>query len=155
MTFKAAPFEYLELAKATFKYPAIDNHTHPLLKEEFRDRFSFDGLLSEAQGPALKDSVDTLACFRATKQLSQLFGCEDDWDAVKKARERIGYDGLCRKCFETIGIHCLLLDDGLDGEKICEGVSWHDKFARVASKRIVRIETVAQVRSAQSCWCFV
>ena len=142
----SAPFDFPALAEAAFNYPAIDNHAHPLLTEIHRNLFSFDGLLSEARGDALRESVNTLASFRATRQLSKLFECEDDWDTVKECRARLGYDELCNRCFEKIGIYCILLDNGLDGERITEEVGWHDRFAKAPSKQIVRIETSAQVR---------
>ena len=77
-------FKYNQLAEAAFTYPAIDNHTHPLLLDSHRNKFPFEGLLSEATGEALtEDSIHTLACYRATKQLSELFACENNWQAVK------------------------------------------------------------------------
>ena len=68
-------FQYKDLARAAFTYPAIDNHTHPLLTAEHKDDFPFEGLLSEATDAALvEDSIHTLACYRATAQLAKLFG---------------------------------------------------------------------------------
>lgn len=136
-----------KLTHTVYTYPAIDNHTHPLLKEEHRNAFPFEGLISEAQGKALiEDSVHTMACYRATNQLSTLFGCENSWDAVKATRESIDYLELCKKCMSPTFIQCVLLDDGLDGEgKMCEESTWHDQFTSSPSKRIVRIEVVAQV----------
>ena len=142
---KAMSFEFPALAKAAFNYPAIDNHAHPLLAESHRNHVIFDGLLSEAQGDALKESVNTLASFRATKQLSKLFGCEDDWGVVNGTRDRLEYETLCQRCFAPTGIQCLLIDDGLDGGRISADITWHDRFTENPSRRIVRIETVAQV----------
>lgn len=139
-------FKYNQLAEAAFTYPAIDNHTHPLLLDSHRNKFPFEGLLSEATGEALtEDSIHTLACYRATKQLSELFACENNWQAVKTVRSSLAYSDLCSKCMDPTGIQCFLFDDGLDGESITETIRWHDQFSLAPSKQIVRIEIVAQV----------
>jgi hypothetical protein len=137
------------LARTAFTFPCIDNHAHPLLKAENRSSIPFEGLVSEAEGDALAhDAIYTLACFRATAQLSTLFGLAHDhhtWSDVKAARDQFEYDDLCRMCLEPTRIQCILIDDGLGGSDLAESYSWHDKFTRNATKRIVRIETLAQV----------
>jgi hypothetical protein len=55
-------------------YPAIDNHAHPLLTAENRDRLAFEGLTSEAEGPALEDAVYTLPHSTARRDLARLYG---------------------------------------------------------------------------------
>ncbi|KAH8117636.1 amidohydrolase-domain-containing protein [Phellopilus nigrolimitatus] len=137
--------DYQELYRAAFTFPAIDNHTHPLLSASHKDDFAFEGLISEAQGPALtNDAIRTLACFRATRQLSTLLGCANDWESVKETRSSLDYMELCKLCLQSTSIQCFLLDDGLDSEGLCEDVKWHDQFSSSPSKQIVRIEIVAQ-----------
>jgi len=138
------------LRKVTFTYPAIDNHCHPLLRESHRDDVHFDGVLSEAQGAALtEDAVHTLAGYRATKQLSQLYGGSSDrytWEEIREHRAGREYDELCRRSFGPANIQCLLIDDGLGGvEEMCECYTWHDQFTSSPSKRIVRVEVIAEV----------
>jgi hypothetical protein len=139
-----------ELAKVALSYPAIDNHAHPLLKAVHRAQFAFEGLISEASGTALtEDAVHTLACFRAAPQLGQVLGLRGDvtWECVKEAREKVDYDQLCRLFMEPTGIQCILIDDGLGGSgQYAEDYKWHDRFARSPTKRIVRIEVLAEVR---------
>lgn len=141
-----------ELANIVFGYPAIDNHCHPILSEAHKNDFSLEGIFTEAQGDAIEDAEYTLPGYRATKELAEFFGCEADWDIVKVKRKKLPYDDLCRFSFERTGIQCLLLDDGLDadGHKACEGISWHDQFTSSPSKRILRIEALAQVRTFAS-----
>lgn len=138
-----------ELTKVAFKFPAIDNHAHPLLRDSHRDSFAFEGVMSEATGEALtRDAVHTLACYRATSQLSELFGLEDgcSWEAVKAARRDMSYEQLCRICMEPSHIQCILVDDGLGGvAEFAEDYRWHDKFTVSPCKRIVRVETLAEV----------
>lgn len=137
------------LARTAFEYPAIDNHAHPLLKEVNRDAFPFEGLISEANGSSLnEDAVHTLACYRATKQLSDLFRLngEPDWENLKRARRMMPYDELCRTSMGPAKIQCILIDDGLGGvADFAEDYKWHDQFTRSATKRIARVEVIAEV----------
>jgi hypothetical protein len=143
----AAP-AYPELYETALYFPAIDNHAHPLLRAEQREDIPFEGLISEAQGNALvEDAVHTLACYRATHQLSGLFGMKDaTWAEIKIWRSQVDYLDLCKRCIDPTGIQCILLDDGLDDGGMAEAIPWHDQFTHDFSRRIVRIEAVAEVR---------
>ncbi|KAI5994360.1 amidohydrolase 2 [Pisolithus albus] len=147
------PAYYRRLASAAFAYPAIDNHAHPLLTEKHRDSLPFEGLYSEAAGEALvDDSIHTLACYRSTFQLAKLFGLkkgEDNWEAVKEKRASLDYAQLCKMCMQPSGIQCILIDDGLSGDRdLVEGYKWHDQYTFSPTRRIVRIEVEAQVDSS-------
>ena len=141
-----------ELSRTVFSYPAIDNHAHAFLREEFRDAYSFEGLITEAHGERAltQDAVQTMACFRATIQLAKLFGLGQhaNWEAVKAFRRSIPYEQLCRMCMEPTHIQCILIDDGLgvsaDRAKLCD-YREHDQFTSSPTKRIVRVETIAEV----------
>jgi hypothetical protein len=99
-------------------YPAIDNHAHPLLVDD--STLDFTGAISEARGDALPAAYTSLAAMRAAHQLGPLYG------------------------FQAARLQCLLLDDGLPGK--CESIPSHDQYTISPSKRIVRIEVVAEVR---------
>lgn len=145
-----------ELTRTALSFPAIDNHAHPILKEEFKDHFDFEGLISEAAGEALtRDAVHTLACYRATLQLSRLLSVrgEPSWEAVKQARREMDYDTLCRLCMTPTRIQCILIDDGLGGvTQYAENYKWHDRYTGSPTKRIVRVETLAEVGVRLHSW---
>ncbi|OAX83892.1 hypothetical protein ACJ72_01738 [Emergomyces africanus] len=135
------------LRRVIYGHPIIDNHAHNILKEESVSNYAkypFEAITSEAQGESLESHAPkSLALIRAVNQLAELFGCAPELNAVKSAREKRiknDYEGLVRKCLT--GTHMLLIDDGLPADDT-EFYSWHDKFTNAASKRIVRIETVA------------
>ncbi|KAF8875729.1 amidohydrolase-domain-containing protein [Gymnopilus junonius] len=140
--------EFPALFRAVFTQPAIDNHAHPLLKEATRDKLAFEGLISEAEGAALtEDAIHTVACMRATKQLAKLFGLNEgtSWGDVKKHRAAMNYLELCKLCFSDAVIDTILIDDGLGGvAEMAEEYKWHDQFTPGRTKRIVRVEIVAE-----------
>lgn len=128
-------------------HPIIDNHAHNILTRPATTNYAkhpFEQIISEAHGPALQNALSTLPLLRATKQLAELYGCTADWTAVKTARDQWvqrDYDGLVRHCLE--GTQTLLLDDLLSDSDV-EPYDWHDQFTISETKRIVRIETVAE-----------
>lgn len=140
------------LRTAALTFPAIDNHAHLLLRKENRNDFPYEGVISEASGQALKDAHNTLACLRATPQLARLLGLPTSatWEEVKAKRMDYDYDDLCRKSFEDTAIDTILIDDGLNDQSLLNDIPWHDRFTRHPSRRIVRVEVVAEVCSLQS-----
>ena len=89
----SSTFRSESLFDVVFSHPAIDNHTHPLLKEEHRSAYTFDGLVTEAQGAAKTNAIHTLPFYRATAHLSRVFQCDPTWEAVK-AKPGTSEDGL-------------------------------------------------------------
>ncbi|KAJ5780430.1 hypothetical protein N7457_005590 [Penicillium paradoxum] len=135
-------------------HPLIDNHAHNLLKRESAtdyDTYPLEAIVSKAHGRALENSRTTLPLLRATNQLAELYGSPcADWDEVQSAHDRCvreDYDGLIRKSLE--GTHTLLLDDLLGDDEDIESSSWHDSFTVSPTKRIVRIESVAESQILQ------
>jgi hypothetical protein len=138
-----------DLLQVTRLYPAIDNHAHPLLSSANKNALPLEGIISEAGGDALiNDAPHTLACFRGAGQLEQLFRMQinGSWDDVKERRDSMDYIELCRRCFDESNIQCILMDDGLAPKEKLENIGWHDQFTKYETRRIVRIETEAEVR---------
>ncbi|OCK84885.1 developmental protein-like protein fluG [Lepidopterella palustris CBS 459.81] len=127
--------------------PIIDSHAHNLLLPTQLESQPFEAITSEAQGRALRDTFKSLAHLRAERQLKELYECpsDADWEQILDKRAewlKKDHDGLVRKCLQ--GTYCILMDDGLGGAEKVHNYDWHDKFTPVPTKRIVRIETVAE-----------
>lgn len=136
------------LCAAALTFPAIDNHAHPLLREQNRNDLPYEGVISEASGEALtRDGPHTLACLRATPQLARLLGLPDSaaWEEVKVKRAEYDYEELCKISFEGTAIDTILIDDDLDDRDVVNDIAWHDQFTRNKSRRIVRVEVLAEV----------
>ncbi|PHH91208.1 hypothetical protein CDD83_1314 [Cordyceps sp. RAO-2017] len=132
------------LLRAIRSTPIIDNHAHPLLRFDALGKKPLLSIASEAHGAALGSSRSGLAHLRAVRQLAALLGCECSWEAVVAAidaRRARSYDEWVSTCLS--GIHCVLVDDGLDSTGDVEPYSNFNRFTAGAAKRIVRIEQVA------------
>ena len=87
----------MSLRDVVFNHPAIDNHAHPLLKEDCRRNLPFEGVISEAQPDAIKGAIRSLPGYRAARQLAELYGLDPDesCEEVKNHKDALEYDPLC------------------------------------------------------------
>ncbi|KAF2466776.1 developmental protein-like protein fluG [Lindgomyces ingoldianus] len=136
-----------QLRHVVNNYPIIDNHAHNLLLPTHIDTVPFESITSEAQGRALRDTFKGLAHLRAARQLRQLYECPDDadWEEVLEQRTewlRTSPEKLVQRCFQ--GTYALLMDDGFGETEEVHPYSWHDRYTQAPTKRIIRIETVAE-----------
>ncbi|KIY65737.1 amidohydrolase 2 [Cylindrobasidium torrendii FP15055 ss-10] len=136
---------HLDLYEAAFNYPAIDNHTHALLREEFRHEADFESVF-EAEGEAAKDTPFSVSGMRATHQLGKVLSLSNPtWEDVKKARSEMPYDELCNKFMLPNKIASVLIDDGPPAFKaMAEDYTWHTRFG-CSAFRIVRLESEAEI----------
>ncbi|KAF2758280.1 developmental protein-like protein fluG [Pseudovirgaria hyperparasitica] len=135
------------LSRTVRNCPLIDNHAHNLLRPEFLDLEPFESITTEAEGSALKHTFTSLPHLRARKQLRQLYGCKHtaDWEDILKRRAELLQhepDALWKKCFH--GTYAILMDDGLGAPEKVHPFSWHDRLTEAPTKRILRIEAVAE-----------
>ncbi|KAF9652156.1 amidohydrolase 2 [Thelephora ganbajun] len=137
----------MSLRDIVFNYPAIDNHAHPLLKEEYRRSLPFEGVISEARPNAIGDAIHSLPGYRAARQIAELYGLDPgaDWEEIKSHRDTLEYDQLCDMNMQKSGIQCLFLDDGLRGvQEMANDLGWHGRFTNDSVYRLVRIESIAE-----------
>jgi len=136
-----------QLRHVVQNFPVIDNHAHNLILPAYLDTVPFESITSEAQGRALRDTFKSLPHLRAVRQLRELYELPDDVDWEDILQQRVEWlrsdpEQLARRCFQ--GVHALLIDDGLAGPEKVYPYRYHDRYTKAPSKRIVRIETVAE-----------
>ncbi|CAI4215373.1 unnamed protein product [Parascedosporium putredinis] len=134
------------LAHVIKTIPVVDNHAHPLLLPTALGSYSFEGVVSEANGDALSFVPSSLAHIRAVKQLSNLHKCQPTWEAVvtategKRAPER--YDDWMATCLA--GTETILVDDGIGNPFELYPYEALSAYTRSRCWRIVRIERVVE-----------
>jgi hypothetical protein len=136
-----------QLRHVVQNFPIIDNHAHNLILPAYLDTEPFESITSEAQGRALKDTFKSLPHLRAVRQLRELYQLSDDADWNDIIEQRVEWlrsnpEQLTQRCFQ--GVHALLIDDGLASPEKVYPYRYHDRYSKAPSKRIVRIETVAE-----------
>ncbi|CAA9965847.1 Glutamine synthetase/guanido kinase [Pyrenophora teres f. maculata] len=136
-----------QLRHVVNNYPIIDNHAHNLILPTHINTIPFETITTEAQGRALRDTFKSLSHLRAARQLRQLYECAEgaDWEDILEQRIewlRSNSERLHERCFENV--HALLIDDGLAAPEEVIPYEYHDRYTKAPTKRIVRIETVAE-----------
>jgi hypothetical protein len=136
-----------QLRHVANNFPIIDNHAHNLILPTHANTIPLESITTEAQGRALRDTFKSLPHLRAARQLRQLYECGEDADWEDILEQRLEWfrsdpQRLHQRCFE--GVHALLVDDGLAGPETVYPYDSHDEYLQAPSKRIVRIETVAE-----------
>jgi len=82
---------------------------------------------------------------QAVQQLSKLYGCEPNWESIQRYRIAAGFDKYTDICFKAAGIECILMDDLLVSTgKVAIPYNWHDKLTTSKTRRIVRVESLAE-----------
>lgn len=76
------------------------------------------------------------------REISELYGSNSSFDAVQEYRSRCGVELVTTKCFKAARISVVLIDDGLELDKMYS-IEWHKKFVPFVG-RIVRIEREAE-----------
>lgn len=110
----------------------------------------FESITTEATGQALTDTHYSLSHLRAVKQLKDLYGYDGpdsdwDWNQLQEIRHQWlerDLEGLIRK--SLVGTYSILMDDGLLDPAIMHDYKYHDQFTQAPTKRILRIETLAE-----------
>lgn len=142
------PTSISDLRKLILSHPVIDNHAHNLLRSFHSAAYPLETITTEASAAALDDVPHSLAHHRAVKQLARWVGCDPDWDTIKAKRATLDELDWAKKCFA--GTQCVLMDDGLDEDTV-ESLSWHDQLTPDRTRRIVRIEKVAETLLKKYC----
>lgn len=134
---------YDKLFRTVSSFPLIDNHAHNLLNSDAFLAYPLEICFSEGRGDALRDAIQTSALKRGVQQLSKLYKCSPKWETIKSVRDTLPYDELCKTCFESTGIQCLLLDDGYGTSEHLRSIKSHVGLVDDA-RRVMRIESVAE-----------
>jgi hypothetical protein len=145
---RAPPTPTLEqLRHVANHFPIIDGHAHNLILPTHADTIPFESITTEAQGRALRDTFKSLPHLRAARQLRHLYECGEDSDWEDLLEQRIEWlrtdpERFHKRCFE--GVHALVIDEGLVDERKVYPFDSHDEYFQAPSKRIVRVESVAE-----------
>ena len=79
---------------------------------------------------------------RSLREVAELYGCEKSLESVEEHRRVAGLEAISSRCFEAARISAVLIDDGLNLDKM-HGIDWHKSFVPTVG-RILRIESLAE-----------
>lgn len=131
---------YAALKTAAETAELVDAHAHNIVALD--STFPFISCFSEATGDALTAVPHTINFKRSLKEIAELYGSNSSLDAVQEYRSSCGVESVTSKCLRAARISAVLIDDGLELDKMHD-IEWHKKFFSFVG-RILRIERVAE-----------
>ncbi|XP_026403304.1 protein fluG-like isoform X1 [Papaver somniferum] len=132
--------EYEVIRETIEKMDIVDNHAHNLVS--INSTFPFIKCFSEADGDALSFAPHTLSFKRSIRDIAELYGCEKTLNGIEEYRKSAGLESISSECFKAAKVSVLLIDDGLEFDKMHD-LEWHKSVAPVVA-RILRIEYFAE-----------
>ncbi|KAH6798829.1 nodulin/glutamine synthase-like protein [Perilla frutescens var. frutescens] len=131
---------YAALKTAVETAELVDAHAHSIVALD--STFPFLSCFSEATGDALTAVPHTINFKRSLKEIAELYGSNSSLDVVQEYRSSCGVESVTSKCLRAARISAVLIDDGLELDKM-HNIEWHKKFFPFVG-RILRIERVAE-----------
>lgn len=133
--------KYAALRRAAEEAAAVDAHAHNLVADG--SAFPFLRCFSEADAAdALALAPHTLSFKRSLRDIAALYNCEASLEKVEEFRRAEGLSSISSKCFKAANLSAILIDDGIDFDKMLE-LEAHKAFAPTVG-RILRIEKLAE-----------
>ncbi|KAH9602115.1 hypothetical protein KSS87_015916 [Heliosperma pusillum] len=114
---------YRELRETIEKIELFDGHSHNIVSLD--SSFPFIKCFTEADDhDALSFAQHTLSFKRGVREIAALYGCESTLQSIEDYRKKSGLESVATACFGAARFSGLLIDDGLDFDKICD-IDWH------------------------------
>ena len=128
--------------------PVVDNHCHPILREQHLEVLQYRAYFTEASDPVFAElhvahSVPYLWMLR---QLAMIFGClsKNNEDEVLKARNQLDADTLIEHLYRAARIDTLILDEAHPEPEICYTPEHMGQLGHCRIARMLRLETLMQ-----------
>src|SRR6185437_10196800 len=103
--------------------PVVDNHCHPILREQRLETLQYRAYFTEARDPVFAEQhvINRVPYLWMLRQLAMIFGClsKNDEDEVLKARFRMDSDTLIEHLYRAARIDTLILDEAHPEPEIC------------------------------------
>ncbi|XP_042499937.1 protein fluG isoform X1 [Macadamia integrifolia] len=133
--------KYAALREAVEKIELVDGHAHNIVALD--SPFPLLRCFSEADSDhALSFVPHCLSFKRSLRDIAELYGCEASLQGIETHRRSLGLQSISSKCFGAAKIAAILIDDGLELDKMHE-LEWHRSCVPVVH-RVLRIEVLAQ-----------
>lgn len=128
--------------------PVVDNHCHPLLREQQLETLQYRAYFSEASDPVFAEqhvgnSVHYLWMLR---QLATVLGCQSksNEDEILKARNGLSADTLIEHLYRAARFDVLILDEAHPEPELCYTPERMGQLGHCRVARMLRLETLMQ-----------
>jgi uncharacterized protein len=126
--------------------PVVDNHCHPILRQQQGDLLWFRGFFTEALHPSFAQThlPNSVYYLWLVRQLAGFYGCEKTEGAVVECRNSLPFEDLVRRLYQGANIGTLVLDLGLPSPEECYSPQQMSEMGGCRTVSMLRLETLMQ-----------
>jgi hypothetical protein len=126
----------------------VDNHCHPVVREQQMERLRYRAYFTEASDPTFAGEHVARSVYYLwmLRQLALLFGCQGkgNEEEVLAARGRLDGDTLLERFYRAAAIDTLILDVAHPSADICYTPERMGELGHCRTARMLRLETLMQ-----------
>jgi hypothetical protein len=126
----------------------VDNHCHPILREQQLKTLQYRAYFTEASDPVFAEQhiANSVPYLWMLRQLAMLFGClsKSNEEEVLKARNKLDADTLIEHLYRAARIDTLILDEAHPQPDTCYTPERMGQLGHCRIARMLRLETLMQ-----------
>lgn len=128
--------------------PVVDNHCHPILRDQRLNTLQYRAYFTEARDPMFAEQhvAQSVPYLWMLRQLATILGCVDksDEDEILKARHRLDADTMIEHLYRAARIDTLVLDVSHPEPERCYTPEEMGQLSHCRVARMLRLETLMQ-----------
>jgi uncharacterized protein len=128
--------------------PVVDNHCHPILREQHLDTLQYRAYFTEARDPVFAEQhvANSVHYLWMLRQLAMLLGClsKSNEDEILRARNKLEADTLIEHLYRAARIDTLILDEAHPEPEMCYTPEYMGQLGHCRIARMLRLETLMQ-----------
>jgi hypothetical protein len=124
----------------------VDNHCHPVLRDQQFDILQFRGYSTEATDAAFpeKHVPNTIYYLWLLRQMAEFYRCEHNEESILAARNRLSSETLVERLLRAANIDTLVLDPAYPPSSECFSPERMGQLGRCRAVKMLRLETLMQ-----------
>ncbi|HVU67850.1 MAG TPA: amidohydrolase family protein [Ktedonobacteraceae bacterium] len=128
--------------------PVVDNHCHPVLREQQFDTLRYRAYFTEASDPIFAEQhvANSVYYLWMLRQLALLLGCPDrnNEEEILQARHRLDADTLIEHLYRAARIDTLIFDEAHPEPALCYTPEQMGQLGHCRAARMLRLEVLMQ-----------
>ncbi len=126
--------------------PFVDNHCHPVLRDQSMDGRRFRRYFTESVYAELAEQhvENTVYYLWMLRQMALFYGCPNTEDAVLAVRNKLDHASLVERLFRAANIDTLVLDPAFPLPAECITSEQMGQYGHCRTVKLLRLETLMQ-----------
>ena len=124
----------------------VDNHCHPVLREQHMDAFTFRGYFTEATHPGFPEQhiPNTVYYLWLLRQAATIYGCKNTEEDLLAVRNSMTSDAILEHLLRAANIDTLIIDFAYPPPSGCYTPERIGELGHCRTAKMLRLETLMQ-----------